>query len=397
MSTRVVAERPGLYIHVPFCSAICPYCDFAVRVGRPEDPQRFVTALLAEIALYRDLAAAPPFAAGFDTIYLGGGTPSLLTEEQLESLLNALRDLLGADPQAHLTLEANPEDVNRDSLAAWRRLGVSTLSLGVQSFDADELDVLGRRHTPHEARLGVEKALTAGFGAVSVDLIYGLPGQRIDAWRRSLTAIAELGPEHVSCYELEVHPRTTFGKRQARGTLIELEEEAQAELFHLTHRELARAGYAAYEVSNFAKRSVHRSVHNSKYWRHVPYLGLGPSAHSFDGHRRWWNARHLPQWQSKVLARERAIVGEEVLDLQTQALERVMLGLRTVDGVDLERLKLKCGVDLLAHNRQRIASWVEDGLVLSIGKRLVPTSSGLAVADRLAASLDLSSIHTRIG
>lgn len=386
------ADAPGLYLHVPFCSAICPYCDFAVRVGRPEARRRFARTLIAEIALAAE-AWRPTLddgaSAAFDTIYFGGGTPSLLELEDLASILEALRSGLAVSPDARIYLEANPEDVDRARLAAWRELGVSTLSLGIQSFDAQELAFLGRRHTPEEARRAVELALTADFSTVSIDLIYGLPDQDAAALRRSLELAVRLGPGHVSAYELEVHERTTFGKRRARGELRELDEDGQGDLFVLTHQVLAEGGYPAYEVSNFSCRPRHHSRHNQKYWRHVPYLGLGPSAHSFDGRRRWWNERLLPRWERSVGESRRPVAGEEELDREAVALEMVMLGLRTRAGVDLELLRRRTGVDLVARNAALVERFEQGGLLLREGGRLRPTVAGLAVADRLVAQLEI--------
>lgn len=376
----------GLYVHIPFCSAICPYCDFAVVVGRPEKRRRYLETLALEI----DLAA--DFSAVFDTIYFGGGTPSLLEPEELELLLSRLAGSFDFAAAPRIYLEANPEDVNEKSLDAWRHLGVATLSLGVQSFDAAELAFLGRRHSPEASRHSVELALAAGFETVSVDLIYGLPDQAPDSWRRTLELAVGLGPHHLSCYELEIHRKTTFGKKLARGDLVELPEDLQADLFLETHRYLNGAGYAGYEVSNFAHRPEHHSRHNTKYWNHTPYLGLGVSAHSFDGERRFWNERSLPRYEAKIRAGEPARVGEERLTSRQRALEEIMLGLRTYAGVDLERFRRSYGIDLREANSGLIERWRVDGLVELGSGYLKPALRGLAVADALASALDLDSI-----
>ncbi len=385
-------EAPGLYLHVPFCSAICPYCDFAVRVGRREKRVRFVDTLILEIAQQAETKTG--FVdAGIDTLYFGGGTPSILEPEDLERVLDAVHRGFAPGPGARVSLEANPEDVDETRLAAWRRLGVSFLSLGVQSFADRDLAFLGRRHTPTEARRAVELALAAGFEMVSVDLIYGLPHHDLAAWRRTLEEVVVLGPQHLSCYELEIHQRTAFGKRRGRGELAELPEAEQAELFLFTHRFLADGGYRGYEVSNFARLSrsgiAAESRHNRKYWRHVPYLGLGPSAHSFEGRRRWWNERLLPRWEKKVRRGEPGTAGSEVLGDRELALEALMLDLRTADGVDLESFRRRFGCDLLARNRARVERLAEEGRVRLVGGRLVPTVEGLAVADAIAGSLAL--------
>lgn len=376
------AEPAGLYLHVPFCSAICPYCDFAVRVGRREQRKRFAESLLLEIERHRNTPFAP-----VDTVYFGGGTPSLLDSEDLEHLLQAIRHTFRPGPGTKIYLEANPEDIDRTRLEGWRQLGVTTLSLGVQSFDDDELRFLGRRHDAAAARRAVELTLAAGFDTVSLDLIFGLPNQTSEGLRHNFEVATRLGPDHLSCYELEIHQRTTFGKRAARGELVELPETEQAEHFRLTHRVLADAGYQGYEVSNFARAPEHRSRHNRKYWRHVPYLGLGPSAHSFDGHRRrWWNHRHLPRWERTLRASESPIASSEVLENADLALEAIMLGLRTADGIDLADYQQRFGFDLIECNRPLIERLVTGGLLHRQDHRLAPTTEGLAVADGLAAS-----------
>src|SRR6185436_8362825 len=252
-------EGPGLYLHIPFCSAICPYCDFAVLTGGPQKRARFVEHLLAEIRMWRSDRDLFP---EIDTIYFGGGTPSALAPEQIALVLDTARENLSIRDDAWIFFEANPEDVTPESARAWRDLGVRMLSLGVQSFDAEALRFLGRRHTPEEARRSVEIARDAGFEIVSIDLIYGLPDQPPTIWSRTLAEAVALRPDHISCYQLTIHEGTPFGFRLARGKMTELPEAAQADLFLMTHRFLADHGYPGYEVSNFARSPEHQSRHN---------------------------------------------------------------------------------------------------------------------------------------
>jgi oxygen-independent coproporphyrinogen-3 oxidase len=333
----------------------------------------------------------------FDTVYFGGGTPSQLPSEQLDRVLDACRTHLRLEaPVIHL--EANPEDVTPQACAAWRALGIRFLSLGIQSFDDGALRFLGRRHTGAGARAAVETALAAGIGTVSVDLIYGLPDQSEEALRRDLEAAVALGPGHVSCYQLTIHPRTRFGVNASRGELRELPEASQATLFDLTHRVLADAGLSAYEVSNFARSPEHQSRHNRKYWDHTPYLGLGPSAHSLaieDGGaaRRWWNERSTPRWERRVAGGERPVEGEETLGPRQLATEALMLGLRTTNGIDLDRFLARYGVDLVGSNPALVERLTAEGRLQlrrsPEGPRLVPSLSGLAVADGLAAAFEI--------
>jgi putative oxygen-independent coproporphyrinogen III oxidase len=379
--SAVEASAPGLYLHVPFCSAICPYCDFAVVRDAAGRREGFVASLQRELLWWgrRDFPGG-----AFDTVYLGGGTPSALEGGQLERVLAALRQHLPVADDAWLTLEANPEDVTIESVARWRAVGVGTLSLGVQSFDDAALRFLGRRHDGDAARRSVAVALAAGFPIVSVDLIYGLPTQTASAWRRDLASAAELAPQHLSCYQLTVHAGTPFALQRERGRLRELAEPAQAQLFRLTHEELAARGYAAYEVSNFARSPEHRSRHNRKYWRHAPYLGLGPSAHSFDGGARWWNERGLAGWEAALAGGEAPIAGREQIGAPELALEHLLLGLRSADGVDLRRMAA-LGHPLAEH--PLLPALIDEGKVRLAQDRLYATLAGWSVADGLAAAL----------
>lgn len=382
------SEPGGVYLHIPFCSAICPYCDFAVVADRASRRAPFVAALDREI---RGGATRWPelVAVGVDSVYLGGGTPSVLETGDLARLLEAVRSTFPLRDDTRWFLEANPEDVRPETLAAWRRLGFSTLSLGIQSFDDQELRFLGRRHTGAQAVRAVHDALAAGFATISVDLIYGLPGQPPESWWRSLETAARLGPHHLSCYGLEIHERTPFGKQRDRGELREPSDEHQANFFLETHRRLQALGYPGYEVSNFARSPEHRSRHNRKYWHHVPYAGFGPSAHSFAGNRRGWNLRSLARWQSAVEATGSGKEAEEELTLSDLALETLMLTFRTADGVDLAAFERRFGFDLEARNRRLVERHLEAGHLRKQGHTLRPTLEGWAIADGLAAGFDL--------
>ena len=377
---------PGLYLHIPFCSAICPYCDFAVLTGGSERRAQFTDHLIREIGMWSSGSEA---FRGMDTIYFGGGTPSALSPEQLGRIIEAAKAYLPVREDAWIFLEANPEDVTLESVLAWRDLGVRTLSLGIQSFDAEALAFLGRRHSPEQARQSVELARGAGFHTVALDLIYGLPGQSVEAWQRTLEAAVSLAPDHISCYQLTIHEGTPFGFRLERGKLAEAPEESQAELFLLTHSFLRDAGWPGYEVSNFARSPEHQSRHNRKYWDHTPYLGVGPSAHSFDGHRRWWNERKIKPYEARIDSGERPIADSEELSTPDLALEALMLEIRTVQGIDLARFQERYGVDLLARNATLIERLSREGLLRMEQGRLVPTLEGFAIADSLARDFEV--------
>ena len=380
------SAHPGLYLHLPFCSAICPYCDFAVLTGGPERRRRFADHLVSEISLWSPERSA--FEA-IDTIYFGGGTPSALASEDLARVLTATRENLSIQEGAQIFFEANPEDVTAESVRAWRDLGVRFLSLGIQSFDAEALKYLGRRHTPEQARRSIEIAREAGFDTISIDLIYGLPDQPFKVWRRTLEEAVALAPDHLSCYQLTIHEGTPFGLQLARGRMSELPEDVQARLFLFTHEFLRDHGYPGYEVSNFARSPEHRSRHNQKYWRHIPYVGLGPSAHSFSGTRRWWNERNLKPYEARIDEGEKPIAGTEELTRQDLALEALMLGLRTTDGIDLDAFRERFGVDLQKRNEPLIERLVREGLLRIQGDALAPTLAGLAVTDSLARAFEI--------
>ena len=379
-----MSPEAGLYVHVPFCEALCPYCDFAVNLATELRRSRYVGLLLTEISL-RGRPGDP-----FDTLYFGGGTPSLLPVSDIRRIVETLSDLGWLRPGSRVFLEANPEDVSEASLAGFREAGVSTLSLGVQSLDPESLRFLGRGHTRDQAARAIALSCQAGFETVSVDLIYGLPGQTEERLRKDLEAAFALGPDHFSCYQLTVHEKTLFGRRKREGRLEEASNAAQAVLFRLTHQVLESAGYEAYEVSNFARSPEHRSRHNQKYWIHAPYLGLGPGAHSFDGRSRAWNERSFFDWERRVRRGEIPVAGREELGDEELLLETLMLRLRTREGLDLDDVEKRFGVDLLDLNRALIDKGIEDALLVREGSWIRPTLDGLAVADGLAGSFRLS-------
>ena len=385
MSRRpdVPPPHPGLYLHVPFCSAICPYCDFSVLTGDERAREVFVEDLEREIALWE----GSEWAEGFDTVYFGGGTPSALTPEQLGRIVTAARRHLPVREDAFLQLEANPEDVTPDTARAWRDLGVGFLSLGVQSLDEEALRFLGRRHTSDEAARAVEIALGAGFPIVSLDLIYGRPGQTVEAWRDELAAAIGLGTPHLSCYQLTIHEGTPFGFRAERGRLLPLSPDEEAPFFLATHEVAGALGIPGYEVSNFARGAAARSPHNQKYWHHTPYLGLGPSAHSFDGEVRWWNERKIGPWRERLRSGGRPLADRERLSPEQRALEILLLGLRTREGVELDRLREEAGYDLLHERRDLLHELVTDGLLHPPAERIAATLRGWAVADGIAGRL----------
>jgi putative oxygen-independent coproporphyrinogen III oxidase len=361
----------GLYIHVPFCRGKCPYCDFASGTDLALVAD-WLQAIKREMRFYRD------FAPRFDTLYLGGGTPSLLAAEELSVLLENLQGHFAFSPDTEVTLEANPDDLTPQILKGYRELGINRLSLGVQSFDDRELAFLGRRHDAAQARKALRWAREAGLANLGVDLIYGLPGQTMEQWQRNLETALGFFPEHLSCYQLTIEAGTPLAHWQAKAQFQALSEEAERKFFLFTSRFLEEAGYLHYEISNFARGEECRSRHNRKYWNHTPYLGLGPAAHSYKDGRRWWNHRSLKEYCLALRAGEAPVAGEEVLTPEQTRLEAMYLGLRTREGVTLSLMPD------IHRGRIVLQEIINAGLAVVRKDRLIPTREGLVVADRLA-------------
>ena len=333
-----------VYVHVPFCARRCTYCDFSIAVRRRTPVAAYLDALAREQAL----AEVPPEPG---TVYLGGGTPSLLGGEGVAAL--AARLGLRRAP-VEFTLEANPEDVTDDAARAWVRAGVNRLSLGAQSFDDRVLEWMHRPHRAARVGEAVRCARRAGIANLSLDLIFALPEALGRDWARDLDAAAALGPDHVSLYGLTLEPATPLFRRAERGELQPAPEMRYADEYLLAHERLAAAGYRFYEVSN-AARPGREAVHNRAYWTLAPYLGLGPSAHSFDGLSRWWNEPAYARWQRLLASGASPVAGRELLNDTQRRLERAYLGLRTAEGIDLPD---PCPPALAATlARWRVAGW----------------------------------------
>ncbi len=359
----------GLYVHVPFCQTKCPYCDF-YSVTSPDLISAYLKALEQEARLYRGQFSA------FDTLYLGGGTPSLLTGAQIASLVQRVRRHFSFAADTEFTLEANPDDISREKLRLWRDLGANRLSLGAQSFNEAELAFLQRRHTAAQTLAALSLIRAAGFENLGLDLIYGLPGQTPDAWLRTLEQALACAPEHLSCYQLTLAPGTPLSRRAARGRVALPDEEAQRTLFLLTCEFLGDRGYLQYEVANFARGEEYCCRHNLKYWQRLPYLGLGPAAHSFQGGHRWWNHRGLAGYAAALAAGRAPRAGREDLTPEQVRLETLYLGFRTREGVDLKVIQSQSGWDRVLSRLQAA------GLLRLSNGRVQATPQGLVVADR---------------
>lgn len=331
MPYKARAVPVAIYLHLPFCRRLCPYCDFFKKVPRRGDLARICELILSELSatLARESSWTDSLVS---TIYFGGGTPSLHSPEQLASLLGAIAQN-GKHENCEVTLEANPGTLTLMGLQQLREVGVNRLSLGAQSFSERKLHLLYRDHTAEETLTTVKNARAAGFRNLSMDLIFGLPGETKDEWLADIEQLLACEPDHVSLYNLEYHEQTPFGRWHAQGVLEPLSQDYEAELYLLTHEKLEQAGYEHYEVSNFAKPGF-RSVHNQVYWEGKPYLGFGPSAHSFDGvTRRFANVADLHEYERRVLANESCVDREWQNTEREQWEEWISVRLRRKEGI----------------------------------------------------------------
>lgn len=337
------------------------------------DPTRWLDAIVRESLHYKERFNL------FDTIYLGGGTPSVLSIRQLALFFESIRSAFTFAPDTEVTLEANPGDLTRQRIAQLRSLGINRISLGIQSFNAYELERLGRRNTVEENERTLQWIRSEGSLKLAVDLIYGIKGQTRKSWLDSLDRALKFHPEHISCYQLTIAEDTPFGGLQNEGVLLAVDEDEQSEFFLMTSEYLESKGYLHYEVSNFARGPEHISRHNSKYWDHTPYLGLGPAAHSFLDGVRWWNFRSLEQYCRAVEEDHPPVSGSEILTAEELNLESLYLGLRTNRGIRVDET-LGRGSESACAALVRLQS---DGLIEVVDGRIVPTRKGLLVADSL--------------
>jgi oxygen-independent coproporphyrinogen-3 oxidase len=380
----------GVYLHVPFCERVCPYCDFAVVAARRlprADEERTVAALLAELA-----GRAPAFAGrALETIYFGGGTPALLAPASIERLVAGVSKAFPGEPR-EVTLEANPSTLERDRLRGFRGAGVDRLSLGVQSFDDEALRRLGRAHRASECLRALEAARAAGFGNLSLDLIVGAPGQSRASVERDLTAAVAAAPEHVSVYALTLEAGTPFARAARAGKLRVPDDDLVAEMLLAAETRLASAGLARYEVSSFARPGF-ESRHNQRYWQRRPVLALGVGAHSTEPHSaeapfgaRSANERELPAWLARIEAGCFAAPEREVLDAATARGEAAFLALRTRAGLVAERFAAEFGAPPRRFFARAIEELVAAGLLAERANGdLAPLARGFAFADAVAA------------
>ena len=354
-----MSKRVGIYIHVPFCLRKCHYCDFCSFVGVGEGVRRaYATALCEELRAYR------PYAAGYevDTVYFGGGTPSLLAAEDMARVLGAIREVFSVREDAEITAEVNPKTADRELLSRWRELGICRLSIGVQSFDDGELSALGRLHTAREAEELFSLARKTGFENVTIDLMYAIPTQTRESFRRTLRRAIALRPDHISAYGLKIEEGTPFAERVEELHLPD--GDAEADLYMDCVRILGEAGYRHYEISNYALPG-RESRHNLRYWQMGEYIGIGVAAHSYFDGRRYGHSRDLAAYLS---CPRPTLDTQEKQTEEEREYETVMLALRTADGIDERVFRAAFGYGFREKYAARLAPLAEAGLVLYEGE-----------------------------
>lgn len=374
------ADTAAVYIHIPFCHHRCSYCDFNIYAGMKALHTPYVETVIREI----EIAATRLRGGRVPSIYVGGGTPSLLPPHLIERLLTAVRTCFDVDPEAEITLEANPGEVPADYFARLRSAGVNRLSLGVQASHADELQLLRRGHSFQAARAAYEAARRAGFDNINVDLIYGLPAQSIERWRETLERVIDLRPDHLSAYSLQVEERTAMLRWIQTGRVSAPREDDVADMYELAQDLLAQAGFTHYEISNWARSADRASRHNLVYWRNKPYFGFGCGAHSYYAGRRYSNALHPRGYIERIQQTGEALAEAEQIDRALEMGETLMLGLRLIEeGVERARFADRFGVELDAVYGVIIQRLSDQGLIENSAERVRLTPRGRLLGNRV--------------
>ena len=387
----LLLDTISLYLHIPFCHAKCHYCDFNSYAGMLGLRERYVDALLREIA-YAGARSAHEDGSPkrCRTIFLGGGTPSLLLPEQVDAILAAARSAFAVDADAEITLEANPGTLEYGRLDQLRAVGVNRLSMGAQSFDPDLLRWMGRIHSPEEIEQAFAAGRAAGFTNINLDFIYALPGQSLATWEATLDRALALRPDHLSLYSLIVEEGTPLFRWVAQGKVTPADEDMAADMYELARDGMARAGYHHYEVSNWALRG-HECHHNLTYWRNLPYIGLGAGAHGWSGRERYAETRPIREYIARATAAQTgdqtlpalAVADREAIDRPLEMAETAILGLRLVDGLDLATFMRRFGASFDAVFGERLAPLATYGLVERTDGRIRLTERGLLLGNEV--------------
>jgi oxygen-independent coproporphyrinogen-3 oxidase len=373
----------GIYLHIPFCKKLCNYCDFYHVISK-DDNSAFIKALVREAELRKDYTGNEEIT----TIYFGGGTPSVLAVGELEEILTNLRKLFPVSSIPEVTIEINPDDITEQYMKDLKKTEINRISIGVQSWRDEDLKLLNRRHSGFQAMDGVSKTIKAGFENVTIDLIYGIPGMDITAWMSNLNTAFSLDIKHLSAYNLTVEPKTILSRMKEKGLVEEIGEEESISQFNVLIEKAETAGFVHYEISNFGKPGYF-SVHNTNYWKQVVYLGLGPSAHSFNRYSRQWNVRDIKKYIKSVNDGKLSYEREE-LNNKTRFNEYIMTSLRTMWGIDLgyiEQVFEKEGYDYVVNLTKKFMDY---GLMKQESNSMILTNQGKMISDNIISEFMMS-------
>ena len=372
----------GIYIHIPFCRQACRYCDFYFTISTHYQDQ-FTESLVKEL----EMRAADPQESRMETLYLGGGTPSLLSGENLRKIMKKVRSSYLFSEDAEITIECNPDDLDTTQLQLFRELGFNRISIGIQSFREEDLSLMRRSHSARQSVRAVEDAASAGFDNITVDLIYGVPGQSPVQWKENILKVLELPVNHISAYHLTFEPGTVFDHWRKKGRIAPVAEDESVQMYRLLREELTGAGFSHYEISNFAKQGW-RSRHNQLYWSGEAYLGFGPSAHSFNGNKRYWNVASLKKYMFSL--KEGIVPGEmEELTPGERYHDYLITALRTSHGADPGIIADRFGAKVLDHFTKRAGLFLKDGLMIEQGERIAIEPDSWLLADHIMRELFL--------
>jgi len=374
-----ISRKSGLYIHIPFCRSKCGYCDF-YSIEDTSLTKNFIDALLTEIEL---TAFQIEDNNHFDTLYIGGGTPSLLNSDQIHDIINTISKFYNLENECEITMEVNPGMVDLEQLKQLSGLGINRISIGVQSFVEEELQLLERIHTTAESITTITDCRQVGLNNINLDLIFAIPGQTADNWNYSLEQAVSLLPEHLSIYNLTYEKETPFYTSLLAGRLHRLEEEKEIEYFNTAHKLLTDSGYEHYEVSNYARSESYYSRHNYKYWQHIPYLGFGPSAHSFMEDSRWANIRSVSGYISKLSQKELPRLFKEKLKTHQLISEHIFLALRTYQGLSLVYFERLFGINFLKKFVRETQELIDNKLAVIHNDYFKLTEKGMLICDEI--------------
>ncbi|MDD4968712.1 MAG: radical SAM family heme chaperone HemW [Paludibacter sp.] len=370
----------GIYIHIPFCKQRCTYCDFYTEVA-PQFIPSLIDSMVKELYIRKDYLQNAPI----NTIYFGGGTPSILSKEQFSIIFKAVYNLYTVADDAEITFEANPDDLTLEFLESLRSLPFNRMSIGIQSFDDKDLKRINRRHTSKQAIEAVKNAQQAGFSNISIDLIYGLPFQTPEAWEKQLDSALSLNIQHISAYGLTYEEGTALWKQRENGEIETVDDQNMNKMYLQLLDKVQEKGFEAYEISNFALQG-YRSRHNSSYWKQEPYLGVGPSAHSYDLTSRQWNISSITDY-IKAINSDAAFFEREVLTLNDRYNDFVMVSLRTADGLDMKTLRKEFGPELAAYCLKNIKTFIDSEQVYYFEDKLRLTPEGIQISNLILIQL----------